>query len=219
MIVPEVISEHNFRATGSVNPGKTARTKCNHLLNKFKRELITTPILCSTGITYVDWRDEVEMSDEYNQQLDYFMTLFENNEQFKNDALNLTEHVLSSLWELRMSKMEKEAETLRLRESADGDEDSGQATMTKESDLNQDEENKTGHLAGHPSTSKNQYDVMEGVNYILKELAFFLSVPSIYDGYDKFVFIYHRRWPIFEKVCHGVYDNKVRTNMGFVVLE
>ena len=221
MWVPEVVSEHNYRATGSANPGKTSNKKCRHLLNKFKTNLITTPLLCPTGITYVDWRDEVEMSDEYKQQHDYVMTLFRNNKQFQNDIICLTDNALRSLWEVKRGK--RESETLYLRESANGDDDkmpdSCQPDTPKKSDLNQDEENKTGHLAGHPSISKDHYDVMEGANYMLKELAFLFSVPSIYGGYDKYVFVYHKRWPVLENMFNGIYDNKVRTCMGFVVLE
>ena len=62
-------------------------------------------------------------------------------------------------------------------------------------------------------------DVEEGVLYLLKELAFFMSVPSIYENCKEFVFVYRRPWPVFERFCEGYYDGIEKPFVGFVVSE
>ena len=60
-------------------------------------------------------------------------------------------------------------------------------------------------------------DLEEGVKYVLKELAFLVAVPSIYERCEKFVFVYHRPWPVLEKFLDGYYDGIVRAAIGYFV--
>jgi len=60
-------------------------------------------------------------------------------------------------------------------------------------------------------------DVEEGVKYLLKELAFFDALPHIYDRCEKFVFVYHRAWPVLETYFEGIYDGLYRPSLGFVI--
>ena len=60
-------------------------------------------------------------------------------------------------------------------------------------------------------------DLNAGVQYLLKELAFFLAVPALYEGMGKFVFIYHQDWPVLEKLFDGYYDGHCRQSLGFVI--
>ena len=66
---------------------------------------------------------------------------------------------------------------------------------------------------------ERRIDLEEGVQYVLKELAFFASVPSIYDGCSEWVLVYHRNWPLLEKFFGGYYDGVARPSFGFFVLE
>ena len=67
--------------------------------------------------------------------------------------------------------------------------------------------------------SESTPDLEEGVNYLLKELAFFVAVPNIYENCEEFVVVYHRSWPVLEKFFSGCYDGVVRPCLGFVVFE
>ena len=51
--------------------------------------------------------------------------------------------------------------------------------------------------------NKDDYDVMEGAHYILKELAFSFSVPMIYSGFEKYISVYNKRWPELENMFNA----------------
>ena len=83
---------------------------------------------------------------------------------------------------------------------------------------------KNGRIKGGPSkeneiAEENAVDLKEGVLYLLKELAFFVAVPSIYEDCDEFVFVYHRSWPVLERYFGGGYDGIEKPSLGFVVYE
>lgn len=75
-----------------------------------------------------------------------------------------------------------------------------------------DEENKSAE-------ADSNVDLDEGVQYLLKELAFFLAVPNIYKDCNNFVFVYHRPWPVLERFFGGFYDGVEKPSLGFVVFE
>ena len=62
-------------------------------------------------------------------------------------------------------------------------------------------------------------DMAEGVQYLLKELAFLSVVSDIYETCETFVCVYHRPWPVLEKFLDGGYDKISRTSLGLYVLE
>lgn len=66
-------------------------------------------------------------------------------------------------------------------------------------------------------TDEESVDLSEGVLYLLKELAFLVAVPSIYENCKQFVFVYHRSWPVLEKYFNGCYDGIEKPSLGFVV--
>ena len=66
---------------------------------------------------------------------------------------------------------------------------------------------------------RNMVDVEEGVLYLLKELAFVVSVPSIYKNCEEFVYVYHRPWPLLERFCTGFYDGIEKQSVGYFVFE
>ena len=68
------------------------------------------------------------------------------------------------------------------------------------------------------TTDADAVNLNEGVLYLLKELAFFVAVPSIYKSCNEFVFVYHRSWPVLEKYFNGCYDGIEKPSLGFVVL-
>ncbi|MHB8831542.1 MAG: tRNA-dependent cyclodipeptide synthase [Patescibacteria group bacterium] len=57
-----------------------------------------------------------------------------------------------------------------------------------------------------------------GVKYLLEELSFVLSSPNLFKV-DKTAYMYHRRWPIYEKLVNGEYDNKPKEDIGFLLVE
>lgn len=60
--------------------------------------------------------------------------------------------------------------------------------------------------------------VKEGVNYLLKELAFVLASPKIYNT-QRITYIYHHDWPIFQKLIIGFYDGLKREDLSFLIFE
>ena len=66
-------------------------------------------------------------------------------------------------------------------------------------------------------TEGKDFDIEEGAKYVLKELAFFHSLSNIYERCERFVFVYHRSWPVLEKYFGGHYDNEVKSSLGFVI--
>lgn len=58
----------------------------------------------------------------------------------------------------------------------------------------------------------------EAVNYLLKELAFVIASPTIFNA-QKITYVYHKEWPIYQKLIKGVYDGKTRDNLGFLLFK
>jgi tRNA-dependent cyclodipeptide synthase len=58
----------------------------------------------------------------------------------------------------------------------------------------------------------------EGVNYLLKELAFVVASPVMFKS-KKVTYVYHHEWPIFQKLITGEYDGIRRENCGFLLFE
>jgi cyclo(L-tyrosyl-L-tyrosyl) synthase len=58
----------------------------------------------------------------------------------------------------------------------------------------------------------------EGIHYLLKELAFITTAPTILKV-DKIAYVYHKQWPVFEKLIAGTYDDRIREDIGFVLVE
>lgn len=63
----------------------------------------------------------------------------------------------------------------------------------------------------------SEKDIKIGTKYLLEELAFVLSSPDIFEVQST-VYMYHRNWPIYEKLVNGEYDNKPRNNLGFLLV-
>ena len=59
----------------------------------------------------------------------------------------------------------------------------------------------------------------EGIQYLLKEIAFFSAIPYIYEDCQEFVFVYHRLSPVMEKFFNGCYDGTVRPYFSYFVFE
>lgn len=78
---------------------------------------------------------------------------------------------------------------------------------------------KGGYNKENEITEGDAVDLKEGVLYLLKELAFFVAVPSIYENCKEFVFVYHRPWPVLERYFGGCYDGIEKPSLGFAVFE
>ena len=79
--------------------------------------------------------------------------------------------------------------------------------------------NGGGEVDGSSTTEGKDFDIEEGAKYVLKEFAFLLSLSNIYERYERFVYVYHRSWPVLEKYLGGHYDNEVKSSLGFVIFE
>ena len=69
------------------------------------------------------------------------------------------------------------------------------------------------------SSMENGFNIEEGVNYSLKELAFLSVVNNIYHCSESVFVVYHKRWPVLEKYCDGGYDNISKPFLGFHVMK
>lgn len=61
----------------------------------------------------------------------------------------------------------------------------------------------------------NEKAIDEAVNYLLKELAFVLVSPIIYNA-SQVTYIYHHEWPIYQRLIAGEYDSKPKGNLNFL---
>lgn len=57
-----------------------------------------------------------------------------------------------------------------------------------------------------------------GVHYLLSELAFLNFAPSFF-CVNKAIYIYHKNWPVFEDYISGKFDNVVKPELDFFLLE
>ena len=78
---------------------------------------------------------------------------------------------------------------------------------------------KSGSNKVNERPEENAVDLKEGVLYLLKELAFFMAIPSVYENCEEFVFVYHRLPSVIEKYFAGGYDGIVKPSFGFVFFE
>ena len=156
--------------------------------------------------THVDWKKEVESCDEYHQHLALIVDLFENNEEFRGEVLDVTEVALKCLCNGRKKggKENTDKQTI-ISETAPNPASPKQCEGTVAMDNKESEE------------EGEAFDVIEGAQYLLKELAFFLAMSSVYKDFQEFIFIYHRPWPVLEKLFNGHYDGVCRDFMGFII--
>ncbi len=57
-----------------------------------------------------------------------------------------------------------------------------------------------------------------GVHYLLEELAFITAAPKIFNQ-DYVAYLYHKPWAIYQNYVAGVYDNKPKEQLGFILLQ
>jgi cyclo(L-tyrosyl-L-tyrosyl) synthase len=58
----------------------------------------------------------------------------------------------------------------------------------------------------------------EGVNYLLKELAFLSASPEMF-GAERVAYVYHDRWGAYEHFVDGKFDDQKRKDLGFVLVK
>ena len=169
MFIPDIISEHNYRAVGSNNPEKSARVKANRLRNKIKA-LFQSKQIDADMFSYVDWKADVETCPQYQDTLDEVRTLYKTNHKFHTDVFETTQMALESM------------------------------------------------VAGRGQHQTQNIDTEEGVNYLIKELAFFASLPEIFTKFSSYTFVYHAEWPVLTKFLAGMYDGITRPCLNFFIL-
>ena len=99
LCIPDIISEHNYRAIGSKNPRRSAKTQANYIRNKCEKAKKACG-LENEWLPYVNWSSEVEISPAYVKALSYVKHLYEVNETFRSDIRDSTELALDSLWKI-----------------------------------------------------------------------------------------------------------------------
>ena len=169
MVIPDIISEHNYRAVGSKNPRKAAKVQANNLRNKIKAVLQSGQI-DADRFSYVNWKADVETCPKYHDTLEEIKTLYKTNQEFHNDVFGVTQVVLEKLAASR----------------------------------------------GHHRIQN--IEIEEGVNYVLKQLAFFSTIPEIYKEFSSCRFVYHTDWPVLTKFLTGMYDGISRPWFDFFKL-
>ncbi|MBS3051188.1 MAG: tRNA-dependent cyclodipeptide synthase [Candidatus Aenigmarchaeota archaeon] len=81
----------------------------------------------------------------------------------------------------------------------------------------QDARNATKEvLTGKSKKADMESAIDEGVFYLLKELAFLLASPKIYDS-EEVTYIYHKKWQIFQNLISGLYDNHSKKQLEFLL--
>lgn len=63
---------------------------------------------------------------------------------------------------------------------------------------------------------KMETAIDEAVFYLIEELSFVLSCPSIYNV-ENISYLYHQNWEIYENFIKGKYDGRKRDNFSFVL--
>jgi cyclo(L-tyrosyl-L-tyrosyl) synthase len=59
----------------------------------------------------------------------------------------------------------------------------------------------------------------EAIHFLIEELSSLLVLSEIFRDEKNLCFVYHRRWPIFEKLVAGFYDGTPKTeDIGFLVI-
>ena len=170
MVIPDIISEHNYRAVRSKNPRKAAKVQANNLRNKIKAVLQSGQI-DADRFSYVDWKADVETCPKYHDTLEEIKILYKTNQKFHTDVTGSTQVVLE------------------------------------------------GMAAARGQHQIKNIDTEEGVNYLIKELAFFASLPEIFTKFSSYTFVYHAEWPVLTKFLAGMYDGITRPCLNFFILQ
>jgi len=74
----------------------------------------------------------------------------------------------------------------------------------------------TKKVMENKSITNQNINIDEGVKYLIKELAFVIVTPIIYNTHHV-TYIYHNEWTIFQKLIDGEYDGKQRNNLSFML--
>ena len=67
-------------------------------------------------------------------------------------------------------------------------------------------------------TVKMDKAIDAGVKYLIEELAFVIASPNLFKVKNT-AYVYHREWPIFEKLVNGVYDSEPKKSLGFLLIK
>lgn len=73
------------------------------------------------------------------------------------------------------------------------------------------------YIASRSDHAVSNEQCLEASNYLLEELSFLLSAKKIFN-LESVSYLYHRSWPIFERLVNGEFDSK-RRDLGFFCLE
>lgn len=61
-------------------------------------------------------------------------------------------------------------------------------------------------------------DIRRATHYLLSEIAFLEFAPDFF-GVDKIAYVYHKNWRVYEDYIAGVFDNKIKDHLDFILLE
>lgn len=66
-------------------------------------------------------------------------------------------------------------------------------------------------------TRNVKQSIDEGIQYILKEFAFLMAAPEIFNC-SKVAFIYYKKWELLQNFINGKYDSSAKENIGYVII-
>ena len=165
VMIPDLPAIHTYKAIGYAAQKAESKTRLagNSLRNRSQK---TIDDLNLRNISIIDWKNEIDSREEFQQQLQQMEELYRENVLFTQEVRDSTREVI-----------EEKLKADILLTTAIG----------------------------------------EGVNFLLKELAF-LSVSARLMGTDRVAYIYHDRWEIFENFVAGKFDHKPKMDLGFVIV-
>ena len=190
MCLLDDICEHTHRAAGSPNPYRRAKQRGKRLRHKLQTVMDNMHSIRKEIFTFIDWATEVEPSKDYQGNLNYVKLLFETHGEFRDDVRQTSLTALTSVSDNR--RKQKHAYPGFLAQ-----------TYRAQSDVI----DKEGRL---------DLNLDEGVLYLLKELAFFMSLSAIYKNISRAVYIYHRSWMVADNLFSGHYDGIARQEFNVV---
>jgi len=97
--IPDLPAEHTYKALGysEQKSQQRARQKSNVLRNHSKKSIeqirTTSP---DADLRIIDWNSEIEPVEQYQRQLKYVYTLYENSSQFYSEVREDTKRVIES---------------------------------------------------------------------------------------------------------------------------
>lgn len=196
VFIADVIDEYNYLACGKTKKKALpkALTKGRHFKRIVEEICARRGYSCGNGasqarVRIIDWNGEVARNRFYKRSLEKIRKLYNRTKPSRQK-------------DRKKVKTGFRAEARRA------------SSKSIESLKRNDQSRRTQKHFNRIGKSKC---VNVAVNYLKKELAFVEALPRIF-GCDRIEYVYHQKWPVFEKFISGEYDNHPRPELGFRII-